>query len=42
MGPTAAHPQYGIVYVILTIVVGLFPAILAGVPIGLFNSNQPC
>ena len=36
--PTAAHPQYGIAYVILTSIVGVFLAICIGVPIGLFTA----
>ena len=38
MGTTAAHPQYGIAYVILTSIVGVFLAICIGVPIGLFTA----
>ena len=37
--PTAAHPQYGIAYVILTSIVGVFLAICIGVPIGLFTAR---
>ena len=36
--PTAAEPQYGIFYVILTSVVGTFIAILIGVPIGILTA----
>ena len=36
--PTAADPQYGIAYVILTSIVGVFLAICIGVPIGLFTA----
>lgn len=36
--PTAAEPQYGILYVILTSIVGTFLAILAGVPIGVLTA----
>lgn len=36
--PTADHPQYGIAYVILTSIVGVFLAICIGVPIGLFTA----
>ena len=36
--PTAAHPQYGIAYVILTSIVGVFLAICIGVPIGVFTA----
>lgn len=36
--PTAAEPQYGILYVILTSVVGTFMAILIGVPIGILTA----
>ena len=36
--PTAANPQYGIAYVILTSIVGVFLAICIGVPIGLFTA----
>ena len=37
--PTAAHPQYGIAYVILTSIVGVFLAICIGVPIGLLQQS---
>ncbi|MGN0403006.1 MAG: phosphate ABC transporter permease subunit PstC [Acetatifactor sp.] len=36
--PTAAEPKYGILYVILTSVVGTFLAILIGVPIGILTA----
>lgn len=36
--PTAADPQYGILYVILTSIVGTALAILIGVPIGLLTA----
>lgn len=36
--PTAADPQYGILYVILTSVIGTALAILIGVPIGLLTA----
>ena len=36
--PTGAEPKYGILYVILTSVVGIFLAILIGVPIGLMTA----
>ena len=36
--PTAAEPEYGILYVILTSIVGTFMAILIGVPIGLLTA----
>lgn len=36
--PTAEPPMFGILYVILTSVVGTFLAILIGVPIGLFTA----
>lgn len=36
--PTAAEPQYGILYVILTSIVGTTLAILIGVPIGLLTA----
>lgn len=36
--PTAAEPQYGIFYVVLTSVVGTALAVLIGVPIGLFTA----
>ncbi|MFA9463211.1 MAG: phosphate ABC transporter permease subunit PstC [Velocimicrobium sp.] len=36
--PTAAVPQYGILYVILTSIVGTFLAILIGVPIGVLTA----
>lgn len=36
--PTAAEPQYGIFYVILTSVVGTCMAVLIGVPIGLLTA----
>ncbi len=36
--PTAKDPQFGILYVILTSVVGTFLAILIGVPISLFTA----
>lgn len=36
--PTAAEPQYGILYVILTSVVGTFMAVLIGVPIGILTA----
>ena len=36
--PTGANPQYGIAYVILTSIVGVFLAICLGVPIGLFTA----
>lgn len=36
--PTGAEPKYGILYVILTSVVGTFLAILIGVPIGLMTA----
>lgn len=36
--PTAADPQYGILYIILTSIVGVILAIVIGVPIGLFTA----
>ncbi len=36
--PAAENPQYGILYVILTSIVGTFLAILIGVPIGLLTA----
>lgn len=36
--PTAADPEYGILYVILTSIVGTFMAILLGVPIGILTA----
>ena len=36
--PTAAQPHFGILYVILTSVIGTFLAILLGVPVGLFTA----
>ena len=36
--PTAAEPRFGILYVILTSIVGTFFAILIGVPIGLMTA----
>ena len=36
--PTAAEPQYGIFYVILTSVVGTVLAVLIGVPVGLLTA----
>lgn len=36
--PTAANPQYGIIYVILTSIVGTLLAVLIGVPIGLLTA----
>lgn len=36
--PTAAEPSYGILYIILTSIVGTFLAILIGVPIGVLAS----
>ena len=36
--PTAAEPQYGILYVILTSIIGTALAILIGVPIGLLTA----
>ena len=36
--PTAADPSYGILYVILTSIVGTALAILVGVPIGVFTA----
>lgn len=36
--PTAAEPEYGILYVILTSIIGTFMAILIGVPIGLLTA----
>lgn len=36
--PTAAEPEYGILYVILTSIVGTFLAILLGVPIGILTA----
>lgn len=36
--PTAAEPQYGILYVILTSIVGTGLAVLIGVPIGVFTA----
>ncbi len=36
--PTAQEPQYGILYVILTSLVGTFLAILLGVPVGVFTA----
>lgn len=36
--PTAADPQFGILMIILTSIVGVFLAILIGVPIGVFTA----
>lgn len=36
--PSAAEPQYGILYVILTSVIGTFFAVLLGVPIGVLTA----
>lgn len=36
--PTASEPSYGILYVILTSIVGTIMAILLGVPLGLFTA----
>lgn len=36
--PTAADPQFGILYVILTSIIGTFLAILIGVPIGVLTA----
>ena len=36
--PTAASPAYGILYIILTSIVGTALAILLGVPIGVFTA----
>lgn len=36
--PTAADPSYGILYVILTSIIGTFMAILIGVPIGVMTA----
>lgn len=36
--PTAAEPEYGILYVILTSVAGTFMAILLGVPVGILTA----
>lgn len=36
--PTAADPSFGILYIILTSIVGVFLAICIGVPIGLFTA----
>lgn len=36
--PTAAEPQYGILYVVLTSIVGTTLAIMIGVPIGVFTA----
>ena len=36
--PTASEPQYGIMYVILTSIIGTFLAILLGVPVGVFTA----
>lgn len=36
--PTAAEPEYGIFYVILTSIIGTFMAILIGVPIGILTA----
>ncbi len=36
--PTAQEPQYGILYVILTSIVGTLFAILLGVPVGVFTA----
>ncbi|MFV0393362.1 MAG: phosphate ABC transporter permease subunit PstC [Coprobacillaceae bacterium] len=36
--PTAANPSFGILYIILTSIVGVFLAICIGVPIGLFTA----
>ena len=36
--PTAAEPQYGIFYVILTSVAGTFLAVLIGVPVGVLTA----
>ena len=36
--PTASEPYYGILYVIMTSIIGTFLSILIGVPIGLFTA----
>lgn len=36
--PTAAEPEYGILYVILTSIVGTFLAIMLGVPVGILTA----
>ncbi|NLG05068.1 MAG: phosphate ABC transporter permease subunit PstC, partial [Clostridia bacterium] len=36
--PTAAEPHYGILYIILTSIVGTFFAVLIGVPIGILTA----
>lgn len=36
--PTTAEPQYGILYVILTSIIGTFCAILIGVPVGVLTA----
>lgn len=36
--PTAVDPQFGILYIILTSIIGVFLAILIGVPIGIFTA----
>lgn len=36
--PTASNPQYGILFIVLTSIVGVFLAICLGVPIGLFTA----
>lgn len=36
--PTAAEPQYGILYIIMTSIVGTFFAVLIGVPIGILTA----
>lgn len=36
--PTAAEPSFGILYIILTSIIGTFLSILIGVPIGLFTA----
>lgn len=36
--PTASHPKFGILYIILTSIIGVFLAICIGVPIGIFTA----
>lgn len=36
--PTASNPEFGILYIILTSIVGVFLAICIGVPIGIFTA----
>lgn len=36
--PTSSHPEFGILYIILTSIIGVFLAICIGVPIGVFTA----